>query len=145
MKKIASLLLLCLAACATNHVRASYPDAQRIVEQLASRHADVVRLTIHAVPRGESRSRIIASNVAAKIGAWSDPEDTQAMETKQPVILEEGQRIDYTAPVLDASGTAIAAIGVLVDGTDPGAMLSSASQVARELSAAILAADKPLW
>lgn len=146
MKYLASLLLLGLAACASREPgRASYPEAQRIVDSVASRHSDLVRLTIHAVPHDSSRSRVVASNVAAKLDDWSDPEDLRAMETKQPVTLDEGQLLDYTAPVVDASGQAIAAVGVTVKGANEASKLATAKGIADELSAAILSSAKPLW
>jgi len=146
MKKLVSILILGLASCSsTGPGPASYPEAQRIVEKVVAQHADVVRLTIHAVPARGDRSRVIASNVADKLDDWSDPEDIQAMETKKSVTLKEGGNLDYTLPVIDASGKAIAAVGVTVKGTDEAAMQASAKKVAGELSAAILAAGKPLW
>lgn len=146
MKILASLLVAGLAACASHGPgRASYPEAQRIVDGVAARHADAVRLTIHAVPHDTSKSRVIASNVAAKLDDWSDPEDVRAMQTKQPVTLSEGQLLDYTAPVVDASGKAIAAVGVTVKGASEAAKLATAKSIASELSSAILASGKPLW
>lgn len=146
MKYLAPLVLLGLAACASHEAgRASFPEAQRIVDNIASRHSDLVRLTIHAVPQHTSKSRVVASNVAAKLDDWSDPEDLRAMETKQPVTLNEGQFLDYTAPVVDASGHAIAAVGVTVKGANEAAKLATAKSIAGELSSAILASGKPLW
>lgn len=146
MKFLAPLVFLGLAACASHEPgHASYPEAQRIVESVASRHADAVRVTIHAVPHDMSKSRVVASNVAAKLDDWSDPEDLRAMETKQPVTLNEGQFLDYTAPVVDASGKAIAAVGVTVKGANEAVKLATAKRIAGELSSAILASGKPLW
>lgn len=146
MKKLVSILVLGLSACSsTGPGPAAYPEAQRIVEKLAAQHADVVRLTIHAVPTHGDKSRVIASNVADKLDDWSDPEDIQAMETRKSVTLKEGSNLDYTVPVVDASGKAIAAIGVTVKGADEATMQASAKKIAGELSAAILAAGKPLW
>lgn len=146
MKKVRSLVLLLLAACsAPGAQHDSFPEAQRIVEQVAARHTDVVRLTIHAVPSRSARNVIVATNVAAKLGAASDPEDIEAMTSKQAVVLKEGDHLDYTAPVIDAAGRAIAAVGVTVRGASETAMRTSAESIARELSAAILAAGDPLW
>ncbi len=146
MKLLAALLVLGAVSCSSPAPKASaHPEAQRIVDHVVSQHPDIVRLTIHAVPHGESRSRIVASNVAAKLGAWSDPEDARAMATKEPVTLEEGGNLDYTAPVIDGSGKAIAAVGVTVKGTNKTDMLTSAMMIAGEMSASILEAHEPLW
>lgn len=67
------------------------------------------------------------------------------MRTKQPVILREGELLDRTSPVIDASGKAIAAVGVAVKGPSEAAMRAHAEIIANELAAAILAADQPLW
>ncbi len=146
MKTPSSLLLLVTVACSSPAPAPTrFPEAQRIVEHVAARHTDVVRLTIHAVPSGTARNIVVASSVAAKLGAASDPEDVEAMTSKRAVALEEGGHLDYTAPVLDASGTSIAAVGVTVKGPSEAAMRTSAEAIARELAGAILAAGKPLW
>lgn len=144
MRVAALLLCLGLAACSAPGT-GSFPAAQETLDQVAAKHADLVRLTLHAVPRDSDRSRIIASNLPAKLGAWSDPEDLTAMETQQPVVLREGDHLDYTAPVVDSSGKAIAAVGVTVKGATEAEMLASAKTIASELSAAILGAGQPLW
>lgn len=146
MKILVSILFLGLAACSTpGKEHAKYPEAQRIVEDVASRHSEIVRLTVHAVPSQAKSSRVIASNLSTKLDDASDPEDIKAMETKQSVTLKEGDHLDYTAPVIDASGKAIAAVGVTVKGANEAAMRTSAETIARELSSALLAAGKPLW
>lgn len=146
MKTLCSLLLLVTVACSSPApAPTSFPEAQRIVEHVAARHADVVRLTIHAVPSGTARNIVVASSVAAKLGAASDPEDVEAMASKRAVASKEGEHLDYTAPVIDAASRAIAAVGVTVRGADDSAMRTSAEAIARELSDAILAAGKPLW
>lgn len=146
MKYLGSILFLGALACSTpGPGHASYPAAQSIVEKVASKHTDLVRLTIQAVPHDGSRSRVIASTSKAKLDDWSDPEDLQAMQTKEPVTRMEGHDLDYTAPVIDTSGKAIAAVGVTVKGPNEAAMLASAKGIAGELSAAILSAGKPLW
>lgn len=148
MNHVSALCLLALAACATPPKPASFPQAQSIIDQAAAKHPDVVRLTLHASAGGESRSRVVASNVPAKLDDWSDPEDTEAIRTGKTTTLKEGRNLDYTAPVMDASGRAIAAIGVTVGGADKmseAQQLAKAKAVAAEVSSAILAAGKPLW
>ena len=146
MKTLAALLFVGIASCSSTAVENSaHPDAQRRLEQVVAQHPDIVRLTIHAVPRGETRSRIVATNVPAKLGAWSDPEDLQAMATQKPVMIEEGGNLDYTAPVVAGQGKAVAAVGVTVQGTNKTDMLTSAILIAGELAASILEAEKPLW
>lgn len=146
MKLLASMLLIGLAACSSaGSSKSHYPEAQAIVDRVSARHPDLVRLTVHAVPSDQKESRVIASNVPAKLYDMSDPEDLQAMSTKQSVTLKEGDRLDHTVPVVDASGRAIAAVGVTVQGSSEASMRKIAEEIARETTSAILAAKKPLW
>jgi len=146
MKRLAVLMMAGLAACAaTPPPPRTFPAAQAIVEGIAARHGDLVRLTIHAVPTGGTRSRVIASSSAAKLDHWSDPEDLRALETGEPSDMMEGANLDYTEAVVDNSGNVIAAIGVTVSGEGKPAMLESAKRIATETSAAIAQAPGKLW
>src|SRR5438876_518028 len=62
--------------------------AQRLVDELAKKHPELVRIGLHVTPAGSSENIIVASNVAAKLGQKSDPEDLRAMETGRPVVLK---------------------------------------------------------
>jgi len=139
-------MLIGLAGCATSHpAPRAFPEAQAIVDEIMVRHSDLVRLTIHAVPAGGHRSRVIASTYPGKLNQWSDPEDVETLETGEPVEMTEGADLDYTAPVLDSSGAVIAAVGVTVTGTARPAMLASAKEIAGETSRAIVDAPGKLW
>lgn len=85
--------------------------AQRLADDLAKRHPELVRIGLHVTPPGGSENIIIASNVAAKIGQKSDPEDVKAMTTGQSVVLKEGENFDVTLP-LHAAGKTVGAIGL---------------------------------
>jgi hypothetical protein len=73
--------------------------AQQLVDDLAVRHPELVRTTLHVTPPNKSDNIIIACNVAEKIGQKSDPEDLKAMETGLPVVLREGEDFDVTIPL----------------------------------------------
>ena len=151
MKQLATFLLLGLASCAAPGPKpASHlsPMGQEIVQRVAASHSGVTRLTLHAIPTGTARARVVASTSPGKLGTWSDPEDLQVMATKAPVVLMDGANLDYTAPVLDGSGNAIATVGVtLAGGTSAGkeAETARAKEIAAEVTSAILAPGKPLW
>lgn len=139
-------LLLC--SCQGDSTRRNVSDAQRLVDQIVAKHPTLVRLTIHAVPTGETESRIIASNISEKLGRASDPEDLRAMTTKQPVVLREGPNLDVTMPILDKVGKAVAAAGITL--ADDGArseqvMLSEAEAIAAEVTDGIRATGKLPW
>ncbi len=110
--------------------------AQRLVDELAKKHPELVRIGLHVIPPGSSENIIVASNVAAKLGQKSDPEDLQAMETGRPVVLREGENFDVTLPLHDARGKIIGAIGLTLkpaSGEQQGDATRHARAIAREL------------
>jgi hypothetical protein len=125
-----------------------FGKAQELVNNMVSKHPDLVRLTIHAVPAGEEASKIIACNIKEKIGKLSDPEDLEAMKTGKTVTLKEGDNLDVTAPIFDKAGKPIAATGITLrfrKGESENEVIEKAKSIAEELTIAIQAADKPLW
>jgi hypothetical protein len=86
--------------------------AQKLVDELAAKHPELVRIGLHLTPPTGSENLIVASNVASKIGQKSDPEDLAAMRTGKPVALREQGNFDVTLPLHDASGKVIGAIGL---------------------------------
>jgi hypothetical protein len=128
--------------------KSDFPAAQALIDATVAEHTDLVRLTIHAVPTGQTQSRIIACNLAEKIGKASDPEDLEAMETGKTVILKEGDNLDVTAPILDKRGKAVAAAGITLripGGAAEDEVVEEAKAIAAELTSAIQAAPVPLW
>jgi hypothetical protein len=149
MVKIVVLLALVVVSCGGEPASEDrFAEAQAVVEGIMAKHPDLVRLTIHAVPTGETECRFIACNVEEKRGKPSDPEDLRAMETLETVVLREGDALDVTVPVLDPAGKAIAATGITLsfsEGVTEEDLLKKANSIAEELTAAIRAAEKPLW
>jgi hypothetical protein len=110
--------------------------AQRLVDELAKKHPELVRIGLHVTPPSSSENIIIASNVAAKVGQKSDPEDLRAMKTGRPVVLREGENFDVTLPLHDATGEIIGAIGLTLKpagGEQEGDATRRARAIAREL------------
>ena len=125
-----------------------FRKAQELVEGMASKHPDLVRLTIHADPTGEETSRIIACNIKEKIGKPSDPEDLEAMKTGETVVLREGDNLDVTAPIWNKAGKPIAATGITLrfrKGETENEVVEKAKSIAKELNTAIQNAKKTLW
>lgn len=124
-------------------------SAQSIVDGIVAKNPDVVRLTIHAIPTGGAESKIIACNLAERIGRASDPEDLNAMKTGNSTVLKEGENLDYTAPIRDAAGKTIAATGITLAGPKAGESeadrIAKAENLAKEIQAAVQAAGKTLW
>jgi iron complex outermembrane receptor protein len=139
-------LLLC--SCGSPSTSEKFSEAQRIVDQIVAKHPALVRLTIHAVPAGETESRIIACNIRNKIGKISDPEDLHVMSTKQAVVLREGTNLDVTMPILNKAGTAMAATGITIKdegNRSEAALLKEADEIAEELTDEIQAMKKLPW
>jgi hypothetical protein len=110
--------------------------AQKLVDELAAKHPELVRIGLHLTPPTGSENIVIASNVPAKVGQKSDPEDLQAMRTGRPVVLKEAGNIDVTLPFHDTSQRVIGAIGLTLkpEGNEPesGAVMR-ARKIAGEL------------
>lgn len=118
--------------------------AQRLVDELSKKHPELVRVGLHVTPPGSSENIIVASNVAAKLGQKSDPEDLRAMETGRPVVLREGENFDVTLPLHDATGKIIGAIGLTLKpagGEEEGDATRRARAIASELEKRIPSRD----
>lgn len=86
--------------------------AQRLVDEFARKHVDLVRIGLHVTPPNGSDNIIVACNLAERIGRKSDPEDLEAMRTRKPVVLKEEGNFDVTLPLQTASGEVIGALGL---------------------------------
>ena len=126
----------------------SFAAAQAIVDGVAARHADLERLTLHAVPAGKTETTQIASTMAARRGKPSDPEDIEALRTGQEVVLDEAGAVDLTVPIMLTDGKATAVAGVTLkaaDDADHDALVKKARAIAKELEKEIQAAGKSIW
>ena len=86
--------------------------AQKLVDELAAEHPDLVRIGLHVTPPNRTDNIIVACNIAARIGRKSDPEDLKTMQTGKPVVLKEEGNFDVTLPLHTAAGKVIGAIGL---------------------------------
>lgn len=120
-------------------------DAQQVVERIASEHPNVVRLTVHATPAGQSQLRAVASTSDAKRGQPSDPEDVRALETGQQVVLQEGDDLDVTLPMGSGQQRWVAGVTLRGAGRSRDQLIADARAIAGEIDAAIAAAKQPLW
>jgi ligand-binding sensor protein len=152
MRRITLVLLVLLVGCGSQNDAGdgatSFSAAQKVLDGVAAQHANLKRLTLHAVPAGKTECTQIASTRADRRGRPSDPEDLEALRTGKEVILDEAGAIDVTVPILVADGKAAAVTGVtltLKDGADRDSLLNEAHAIAKELEKAIQSAAKPLW
>ena len=147
MCRLAVLALVALSACGSFR-RDSFPEAQQLVSAVAQRYTEVIRLTLHTVPSGETELRTIASTDPARVGRPSDPEDVQAMRSGEEVVLEESEAIDVTVPVLQLQGAATAVVGGTLRhpaGRAREATVLRAREIARAVANAVQRSPEPMW
>ena len=148
MRFLPLLLMTALWACASTQEAAPFPAAQEIVDDVAARHPDLVRLTLHAVPAGMTECTQLASTMSERRGKPSDPEDLEALRSGELVVLDEAGAIDVTVPILVERGAPTAIAGVTLRaaaGADRDALVSQARGIAEELATEVRAAGEPLW
>ncbi len=119
--------------------------AQKLADDLARNHPDLVRVGLHVTPPGGSENIIVASNVAAKVGQKSDLEDLKALRTGQPVVLKEEGNFDVTLPLHDASGKIIGTVGLTLKpqgAEQESSAVERARKMARELEKQIASKAK---
>jgi hypothetical protein len=149
MKKAAVLLGLLVLACNAPHGSdREFRDAQGLVNRMVERHPEIIWLSIHAVPTGQSRCQIIACSQLDQVGQASYREDIEAIQTRTAAVFRAGGRVEVTAPILDGSGKAIAAVGVTFQkdqDTSEEALVNQAKSLAREMSGEIQDAGRPMW
>ena len=146
MRFVPLLFVTMLAACAST--KSPYPAAQDIVDGVAAKHPELVRLTLHAVPEGKTECTQVASTAKGRRGKPSDPEDLDAMKTGRQVVLDEPGAVDVTVPILRKGGKPTAVTGVTLraaEGADRATLVNKARAIAEEVAIAVRAAGKPVW
>lgn len=146
MRLIALLFVTALGACAS--MKGPYPAAQDIVDGVAAKHPDLVRLTLHAIPEGKTVCTQVASTEKGRRGKPSDPEDLKAMKTGMEIVLDEGEALDVTVPIIKKNGKATAVVGVTLPtggGMSRAELIYKAQGIADEVAGAINTAGKPVW
>jgi hypothetical protein len=126
----------------------SFAAAQGIVDGVAARHANLRRLTLHAIPTKGSQCTQIASTMPERRGKPSDAEDLEALRTGKEVVLDEDGAVDVTVPIRFADGKPTAVAGVtlaLEEGGDREGLVSEARAIAKDLEGQIASAGRPLW
>ena len=116
-------LLLSLAACKSSP---GTSDPQSIVDAMAQKHSDCTRLTLHCM-QSQGSAMVCASTLRSRVGTPSDPEDLQAMQSGETVVLEEGDDLDVTVPIIVTDGKCTTVCGVTLHKGDA----SRAATIAR--------------
>lgn len=132
-------LLAVLGGCAsTSKGRCANCDrAQGVVTSVAEKHPEVVRLSLHC-GMGEEM-KYCASTDTSRIGRASDPEDRRALQSVEPIVLDENGNIDVTLPVNKKDGKPQAVLGVTVkgSGTTRDQALQKSKAIAKEVEAGL--------
>lgn len=140
---LAALVLVPVLACVAPPAE-GHAQAQEILLSTAARHAEVVRLTLHAIPAGEKELHVVASTLLSRLGTPSDPEDAVAFRGELEIVLTEGDNTDVTLPIKNSAGKVVAVTGVTVKGArEPGIAL--ARSIADELARNLAKTNPPLW
>ncbi|MFC5863206.1 hypothetical protein ACFPT7_12950 [Acidicapsa dinghuensis] len=98
-----------LGSPAATRIAVQAPFAQQLIVKLKNQHPEIQKLSLHAVPPGQTQSAIIASNLSEKIGKLSSPDDLAAVAAGQPNVhrVEQGKFWDTFVPVHDYRGDVI--------------------------------------
>lgn len=82
------------------------PSIERIVVAVKARHSEIVKLGVHAVPPGDARNAIIASDNLQKIGKLSSEPDLQKLTAGKEVAarIEKDKIFDLFLPLTDVHG-----------------------------------------
>lgn len=85
------------------------PYAEQLIQEIKSEHPEIQKLSLHAVPPGQTENAIIASNYPQKIGKLSSPSDLQMVASGEPKVnrIQAGQFWDTFVPLHDRHGTII--------------------------------------
>lgn len=90
----------------STYMHVSAPLAQAVLLKVKSRHDDIVKLGLHAVPPGEADNVIIANITPSKIGKKSSPADLEKLAKQTPIAVRSDQNkiFDLLIPITDVNG-----------------------------------------
>ena len=111
-------------------------DPQAVVAETAGANAEVTRLTLHCV-QDDGSTKVCASTDSARVGNASDDEDLRAMQSGETIVLEEGDAIDVTIPLLQTEGKWTTVCGVTVQGMGKDEAVARAKVIAEAVKTAL--------
>ena len=90
--------------------------AQKLMEELASKHSELQGMEVAATPPGRKTCMTIAATEAKEIGATCDNDEFTAIKTDKPFVEKEkegGKEVfDVTMPLHDTAGKVIGTVGM---------------------------------
>jgi hypothetical protein len=119
--------------------------AQKLVDDILSRHSEIIALAMH-VTRPKATDNIILASNFGRIGKKADDDDLKVISSGQPIVgvYDEGRRYGVELPLRDAAGQTIGALSVGFrhqSGDDEKAFLSKAEKIRDELQKRIPSLD----
>jgi hypothetical protein len=111
--------------------------AQKLVDDMLSKHSEIIVLAMHVTPPKAKDNIIVASNFG-RIGKKADDDDMKVVSSGEPTVgvYAEGKRYGVELPLRDASSKTIGALSVgfhYKSGDDERALLSKAEKIRDEL------------
>jgi hypothetical protein len=111
--------------------------AQKLVDDMLSKHSEIIVLAMHVTPPKAKDNIIVASNFG-RIGKKADDDDTKVVSSGEPKVgvYAEGKRYGVELPLRDAASKTIGALSVgfhYKSGDDERALLSKAEKIRDEL------------
>jgi len=120
--------------------------AQKLVDDMLSKHSEIIVLAMHVTPPKAKDNIILASNFG-RIGKKADADDIRVISSGQPIVgvYDEGKRYGVELALRDAAGQTLGAlsVGFRYRGSDDAkAFLSKAEKVRDELQKRIPSLEK---
>jgi hypothetical protein len=110
---IALVLLICgVLTTLPLTAQAKKTQAQNLVDLTAQKHSEITSLEISAAPEGQEQCSTIAATQAKDLGEKCDEDEAAALKTMEPVVEKEPDGFDVTAPLHDANGKLVGALGI---------------------------------
>jgi hypothetical protein len=104
-----TLILSVLSSCL--NAQSKKTQAQNLVDLIAQKHSEISALELSATPAGQKRCVIIAATSQRTLREKCDQDEAAAMKPG-PFVEQEPEGFDVTAPLHDATGKLIGALGI---------------------------------
>ena len=104
------MILAVLYSCL--NAQSKKTQAQNLVDLIAQKHSEISALELSATPAGQKRCVTIAATEPKDLREECDQDEAASMKTGEPFVEQEPEGFDVTAPLHDATGKLIGALGI---------------------------------
>ena len=105
-----TLILSVLSSCL--NAQSKKTQAQNLVDLIAQKHSEISAVELSATPAGHKRCVTIAATEPKDLREKCDQDEAAAMKTEESFVEQEPEGFDVTAPLHDATGKLIGALGI---------------------------------